>query len=146
MWETSENREASRIHFAYCLVYIPSNTDICKRVKRIRRKAGGPIQAWFWLEVPRLRSGSIRRTQDFGTRLIRRVAPQLSEAPVRPSAPVSVTRSLHSTDHRFAMICSGRDDRVGEILASPLKPKSGLSGPPVRETRLGVNGKQAPTL
>jgi len=25
------------------------------------------------------------------------------------------TRSLHSTDHRFAMICSGRDDRVGEI-------------------------------
>src|SRR5271170_5371314 len=26
------------------------------------------------------------------------------------------TRSLHSTDHRFAMICSGRDDRVGEIL------------------------------
>jgi len=24
-------------------------------------------------------------------------------------------RSLHSTDHRFAMICSGRDDRVGEI-------------------------------
>ena len=22
-------------------------------------------------------------------------------------------RSLHSIDHRFAMICSGRDDRVG---------------------------------
>ena len=23
------------------------------------------------------------------------------------------TRSLHSTAHRFAMICSGRDDRIG---------------------------------
>ena len=30
----------------------------------------------------------------------------------------------------FAMICSGRDDRVGEIETSPLKPEAGLSGPP----------------
>jgi hypothetical protein len=30
----------------------------------------------------------------------------------------------------FAMICSGRDDRVWGNWASPLKPKSGLSGPP----------------
>jgi len=26
-------------------------------------------------------------------------------------------RSLHSTDHRFAMTCSGRDDRVGEFFS-----------------------------
>jgi hypothetical protein len=32
----------------------------------------------------------------------------------RPSDAHLNTRSLHSTDHRFAMICSGRDDRVGE--------------------------------
>ena len=25
--------------------------------------------------------------------------------------------SLHSTDHRFAMTCSGRDDRVGEFFS-----------------------------
>jgi hypothetical protein len=31
-----------------------------------------------------------------------------------PSDPMHTlnARSLHSTDHRFAMICSGRDDRV----------------------------------
>jgi hypothetical protein len=31
----------------------------------------------------------------------------------------------------FAMICFGRDDKVGEIETSPLKPKAGLNGPPV---------------
>jgi hypothetical protein len=29
----------------------------------------------------------------------------------------------------FAMICFGRDDKVGEIETSPLKPKAGLNGP-----------------
>ncbi len=41
------------------------------------------------------------------------------------------TRSLHSTDHRFAMICSGRDDRVGVIeIAGLLRLFSGQVPPP----------------
>jgi hypothetical protein len=31
------------------------------------------------------------------------------------------SRSLHSTDYRFAIICSGRNDRVGEIGTSHAK-------------------------
>ena len=45
-------------------------------------------------------------------------------------------RSLHSTDHRFATICFGRDDRVGEIRTSPVKPRAPGSfarGFPIRE-------------
>jgi hypothetical protein len=30
----------------------------------------------------------------------------------RPEYFASNARSLHCTDHRFAMICSGRDDRI----------------------------------
>jgi hypothetical protein len=37
-------------------------------------------------------------------------------------------RSLHFADHRFAMICFGRDDRVEKIETSPTRPKTGLSG------------------
>jgi hypothetical protein len=51
------------------------------------------------------------------------------------------TRSLHSTDHRFAVICSGRDDRVGEIGTFPVKPKPGLSGPPDSRITLAKQGE-----
>jgi hypothetical protein len=37
-----------------------------------------------------------------------------SRSPIPTRSPSFLARSLHSTDHRFAMICSGRDDRVGE--------------------------------
>jgi hypothetical protein len=37
-------------------------------------------------------------------------------APYASSRPTN-SRSLHFTNHRFAMICSGRDDRVCEILS-----------------------------
>jgi hypothetical protein len=45
-------------------------------------------------------------------------------------------RALHSTGRRFAMICSGRDDRIGEIGTSPVKPEPGLSGLPIQELLL----------
>jgi hypothetical protein len=48
------------------------------------------------------------------------------------------SRSLHSTDHRFAMICSGRDDRVAG-LNIPSQAKPGLSG-----TAVGRKSKSPP--
>jgi len=46
-----------------------------------------------------------------------------------PSAPEFPARIPSPPDHRFATICSGRDDRAEKIETPPLKLNPGLSGP-----------------
>jgi hypothetical protein len=57
---------------------------------------------------------NVRRTER--TRFLRVTQPKKLVSV--PSVPAFVP-----TDHRFAMICSGRDDRIEKIETSPLKPK-----------------------
>jgi hypothetical protein len=46
------------------------------------------------------------------------VAGFLGRPPSGRAYPLN-TRSLHSTDHRFAMICSGRDNRELGLVKQP---------------------------
>jgi|HubBroStandDraft_6_1064221.scaffolds.fasta_scaffold01994_8 hypothetical protein len=83
-----------------------------------------PTQARFWLE-----SGSSAAGRSLPVALSCFRAVNSHSIPAHPLQPGDVTTQGPSTPQiiAFAVICSGRDDRVGEIGTCPVEPKPGLS-------------------
>jgi hypothetical protein len=81
------------------------NNTILLNLLRAVPEGGWPAQARFWLEW-----GSSTAGQSLPAALFVFSCRLFRVDLHRPN-----TRSLHSADLRFAMISSGRDDRVGEI-------------------------------
>src|SRR4030088_1429322 len=69
---------------------------------------GGPVKPGFGLSGAVLLLDRISLPLFLVSCRLFRLAPRL------PMQTLN-TRSLYSTDHRFAMICFGRDDRVGDL-------------------------------
>jgi len=116
-WQASASKYHAAVRCSTTAVYSVSPSAFSR---------GWPIQARCWLEVPRL-------ARDFGALLVLACPEQLNNAKLSngprnrlnlsgavlpldsgldASSRNENSRSLHSRDHRFAMISSGRDDRI----------------------------------